>query len=280
MESCRGDFPSVPGDFGSCGEQRVASNHGRHGVIGPHLAHLVIAEWGELLVVPLSRSAVGQPLSVRTATGRIHSQRRIAARDQLLGRKEGVLRQAVGVDMLGRRAVADQHKGRHRLRGFGDEGGQGGGAVSQHLHGRVGLRGEDGLYAWAKAGDATVTVEDTGEFYPAGLANLFVVALGPSEWHDRRDTVLATYRRFPNMTGLSPDQLYWWIVAAQRVGRKDIALQAFESMKAKVQERDLAVDHAFYLRAIASLKHAHTAPKRTKVMMGSTYIDIPRAAVR
>ncbi|HQE83909.1 MAG TPA: hypothetical protein PLM14_12980 [Candidatus Hydrogenedentes bacterium] len=142
------------------------------------------------------------------------------------------------------------------------------------------LRGEDGLYAWAKAGDATVTVEDTGEFYPAGLANLFVVALGPSEWHDRRDTVLATYRRFPNMTGLSPDQLYWWIVAAQRVGRKDIALQAFESMKAKVQERDLAVDHAFYLRAIASLKHAHTAPKRTKVMMGSTYIDIPRAAVR
>ena len=142
------------------------------------------------------------------------------------------------------------------------------------------LRGDDGLYAWAKAGDAAVTVEDTGEFYPAGLANLFVVALGPAEWHQRQDTVLATYERFPVFADLPPDHLFWWVVAAQRVGRKDIALQAFESMKEKVQTRGLAVDHAHYIRALASIKHAHTGPKRTKVLMGSTFIDIPRAAVR
>ncbi len=142
------------------------------------------------------------------------------------------------------------------------------------------LRGEDGLYAWAKAGDALVTVDDTGEFYPAGLANLFVVALGPSEWHDRKETVTATYQRFPVFADLPPDHLYWWIMASQRVGRKDIALQAFDFMKAKVQERDLAVDHAFYVRALASIKHAHSGPTRTKVLMGSTFIDIPRAAVR
>jgi hypothetical protein len=142
------------------------------------------------------------------------------------------------------------------------------------------LRGEDDLYAWAKAGDAAVTVEDTGEFYPAGLANLFVVALGPSDRNARKDTMLATYRRFPNLTGLPPDHLYWWVVAAQRVGRKDIALEAFNHMKAKVQERDLAVDHAFYIRALNSIKNAHKGPDRTKVMMGSTFIDIPRSAVR
>ncbi len=142
------------------------------------------------------------------------------------------------------------------------------------------LRDENGLYAWAKAGNAAVTVQDAGEFYPAGLANLFVAALGPVDWHARQDTVLATYEQFPVFADLPPDQLYWWVVAAQRVGRKGIALQAFESMKDKVQERDLAVDHAYYIRALTSLKHVRKGPKRTSVMMGSTFIDIPRAAVR
>jgi hypothetical protein len=142
------------------------------------------------------------------------------------------------------------------------------------------LRGEDDLYAWAKAGDSLVTVEDTGEFYPAGLANLFVVALGPSEWQDRKDTVLATYERFPDFASLPPDHLYWWVKAAQRVGRRDIALEAFKHMKDKVEARDLAVDHAFYLRAVAGIKRAHKGPKRTYVHMGSTFIDIPISAVR
>ncbi len=142
------------------------------------------------------------------------------------------------------------------------------------------LRGEDNLYAWAKAGDEPVTVEDTGEFYPAGLANLFAVALGPAGWHDRRATLAATYERFPNFIDLPPDHLYWWIAAAQRVGRKDIAIRAFEEMKPKVEARGLAVDHAFYIRAVASIKRAHTGPRRTRVLLGSTFIDIPRQAVR
>lgn len=142
------------------------------------------------------------------------------------------------------------------------------------------MRDGQGLYAWAKSGDTTLTVVDKPEFQPAGLANLVTAAVGPTGWHEAKDTVRATYDRFPDLGACSPDQLYWWVAAAQRVHRKDISNRAFDLMKTSVEARGLAVDHAYYIRALASMKHVRRPPKRTDVLMGSTFIDIPRTATR
>jgi len=92
------------------GRDRAPGVRLAHGGIGlEHRVHAV----GEAVV------DIGVDVAV------MERQRRIAARDQLLGREEGILFQAVGIDMFGGRAVADQHEGRRGPHGLGDEGGQG-----------------------------------------------------------------------------------------------------------------------------------------------------------
>jgi hypothetical protein len=142
------------------------------------------------------------------------------------------------------------------------------------------MRGEDGMYAWAKKGETLVTTADTNEFYPAGLANLFVAAIGPVSQRKAKTTVRSTYEAFPDMGACAPDHLYWWVAAGDRTNQKDIASKALGLLKQKVDSRGLAVDHAHYIRALSTMKCLGRGLKRKKVLMGSTYIDIPRSATK
>jgi hypothetical protein len=141
------------------------------------------------------------------------------------------------------------------------------------------LRGEDGLYAWGKT-DAGVflTAEQSDEFYPAGLANLYAVALGPLKSCQAKDTFRATREQYPELNAYAADHLYWWVAAAMKAKDKATAKAALATLAAKVNERALAVDHAAYIRAASLVKDG--PPPRPGVVMGSTFIAVPRQAVR
>ena len=74
-----GDADPIGVDLLARGEQRMAANHGGHGVVGPHGVGGLGREVGELGVVVLRRPAVGKTLAVGTAAGQVHGQRRVPA---------------------------------------------------------------------------------------------------------------------------------------------------------------------------------------------------------
>ncbi|MBN2307951.1 MAG: hypothetical protein JXR94_03210 [Candidatus Hydrogenedentes bacterium] len=145
--------------------------------------------------------------------------------------------------------------------------------------GFAGLRGPDAFYAWGETNTgAALTTAQAADFYPAGVANLAAVALGPVKKCKARKTLDATYQRYPEIGACAPDHLYWWVAAAVRVNRRQIGQQALEAFRQKADERGLAVDHALYIRAL-SLVHMGR-PNWPGVPMGSTFAHAPRQAVR
>lgn len=141
------------------------------------------------------------------------------------------------------------------------------------------LRGEDDLYAWAKTDTgALLTAADEPEFYPAGLSNLFAVALGPVGKSQAKETFEKTYEQYPDLEACTPDHLYWWVVAARRVGKDKVARRALDTLRDKADDRGLAVDHAHCIRALS--KKVYMRPLRPGIAMGSTFIPVPRKAVR
>lgn len=145
-----------------------------------------------------------------------------------------------------------------------------------------GLRGPTGLYAWRMGSASGVPEVESGDFYPVGLANLMAVAIGPGGWHDGKETVRSTYAAYPDLAACDADQLYWWIAAARRVHRNDIATPALKIMAQKVDERGLAIDHARYIQALAKMNRIDglRKAKSHRVVLGSTFIDIPRSATK
>lgn len=141
------------------------------------------------------------------------------------------------------------------------------------------LRDEDGLYAWAKsnAGELSV-VSETSEFYPAGLAQLFVAAIGPITRREAKEAYRKTLERFPDIESCAADHLYWWVTAGHRVKDLRTANRALSAMGGKVEARGLAVDHAYYIRALSLLRTG--GPRRVGVPMGSTFTETPRGSLR
>ncbi len=145
-----------------------------------------------------------------------------------------------------------------------------------------GLRGENGMYAW-RMGPASGHPEvESGEFHPVGQASLMAVAFGPLGSRKGKETVKAAHNTYPDLGACNADHLYWWVMAARSARRNDIATEAFNLMGPKVAERGLAVDHAFYIQALARMKRmgGMRDTKSHRVMLGSTFIDIPRESVK
>ena len=138
------------------------------------------------------------------------------------------------------------------------------------------MRGPDGLYPWVQ-NDPKANAA-AREFYPAGLSNLVAVAVGPVGWHKAKATVRSTFEAYPDLESCAPDHLYWWIAAARRVHRNDIALNALEAFRRRAGERGLAVDHAHYIRALSRMKRLAGGRLRSNVPVGSTFIATPRSS--
>ena len=145
-----------------------------------------------------------------------------------------------------------------------------------------GLRGPNGLYAWRMGSAAGTPTVETGDFYPVGLASLAAVEMGPVGVHKGAETVRRAYETYPDLDKCDADQLYWWIMAARRVHRNDIASKAIALMRTKVDERSLALDHALYICALTNWTRAEgmRPAKAHRPIMGSTFIDVPKQAFR
>lgn len=141
------------------------------------------------------------------------------------------------------------------------------------------LRDENGFYPWAKAGAGDLrVVSETSEFYPAGLAQLFAIAIGPTTRREAKEVYRKTLERFPDIESCAADHLYWWVAAGHRVNDRSTAHRALAAMRGKVAARGLAVDHGHYIRALSLLKTG--GPHRRGVPMGSTFAETPRGSLR
>jgi hypothetical protein len=145
-----------------------------------------------------------------------------------------------------------------------------------------GLRGASGMYAWRMGPASGFPEVEGGDFHAVGQASLMAVTFGPLGSRKGKETVKTAYSTYPDLASCNADHLYWWVMAAREARLNGIATEAFNLMGRKVAERGLAVDHAFYIQALARMKRMGGLrdTKSHRVMLGSTFIDIPREGVK